>query len=68
MELIIVNVPISLRFLSYLAETGQLSDAELAADDRSADGAIARTIARLAEQAVTEWEMKTGRITTEEPR
>jgi hypothetical protein len=67
MELMVVDVPVSLRFLSYLAETGQLSEAELAADNRSADGALARAIARLADAAVTAWEESTeGRISTEE--
>jgi hypothetical protein len=62
----VVDVPISDRVLVFLLETGQLSDAELAADDRSADGAIARTIARLAEAAVTAWEAREGRISIEE--
>jgi hypothetical protein len=60
----IVDVPISDRVLTFLLETGRISDAECAADDRSADGAIARTIARLAEQLTTDWEQRTGRIST----
>jgi hypothetical protein len=57
-----VNVEVSTRFLVYLAETGQLTEAELAADDR---GAIARAIARLAEAEVSRWESANDLISTE---
>jgi hypothetical protein len=55
----VVNVEVSDRVLSYLIETGQLSEAETL--DRAA---IARRLAQLAEQAVNEWEQRTGRIST----
>jgi hypothetical protein len=59
-----VDVEISDRVLTFLLETGRITEAECAADDRSADGVIARTIARLAEEAVSAWEMREGRIST----
>lgn len=60
----IVDVAISDRVLSFLLESGRISDAEALTDDRSADGVLARRIAELAEQAVSDWEAKTGRIST----
>jgi hypothetical protein len=64
-ETIIVDVSVSLRVLVCLLETGLVSEAELAAGDRSADGPIARGLARLHEAAVTTWEVREGRITTD---
>jgi hypothetical protein len=58
----VVNVEVSTRFLVYLAATRQLSEAELAADDR---GAVGRAIARLAEAEVSRWESANGLISTE---
>jgi hypothetical protein len=60
----IVDVPISDRVLTFLLETGRLSDAEALTDDRSADGVLARRIAELAEDAVSAWEAREGRIST----
>jgi hypothetical protein len=55
----VVNVEISDRVVAFLLETGRLSDAE--AEDRAA---LARRIAQLAEDACTDWELRTGRINT----
>jgi hypothetical protein len=60
----IVNVPISDRVVSFLLEAGLITDAEALADDRGADGVIARRIAQLAEDAVSAWEAREGRIST----
>ena len=60
----IVDVAISDRVLSFLLESGRISDAEALTDDRSADGVIAARIAQLAEDAVSAWEAREGRIST----
>jgi hypothetical protein len=59
-----VNVEVSDRVLTFLLEAGLITDAEALADDRSADGVLARRIAELAEDAVSAWEAREGRIST----
>jgi hypothetical protein len=60
----IVDVEISDRVLTFLLEICRFSEAECAADDRSASGPIARAIAQMAEQETSRWEAETGRIWT----
>jgi hypothetical protein len=55
----VVHVEVSDRVLTFLLETHRLTEAE--ANDR---GTIARRIAELAEDAVSSWEAKEGRIST----
>jgi hypothetical protein len=58
------QVETSMRLLVCLLEAGMISEAEALADDRSADGPISRALARLHEQWASDFEAKTGRITT----
>jgi hypothetical protein len=54
-----VTVEVTPRVVSFLFETGRLGDAQ--AEDRAA---IARQLALIAEDAVSAWEAKEGRIST----
>ena len=60
----VVNVEVSDRLLWFLIETGRISDAEALADDRGATGPIARAIAQMAEDQVSAFEVREGRIST----
>jgi hypothetical protein len=58
------QVETSLRLLVCLLQAGMITDVEALADDRSANGPISRALARLHEQWASDFEAKTGLIST----